>query len=164
MTHLPEIANLPLQTLQVPGGWRVIINHFYEIDPDDDLAGRQILHLDPARIIDPWDDVLLYYFDHSSLWYATRNDGRYYLDLEWSPMGQRDGHFIIRQYHAQPIMFSHPPKRTLKQKRDNIEISYELTPPVIWPDSSERVFESRDRKQIVSTLNQWLCECSRSWY
>ena len=162
MHRLPEIANLPLQPLEVPGGWNVIINHFYQLDPDDDLSGRQILHFDQA-VVDPWDDVLYYYFDHSSLWRAKRNDNRCQFEVEWSPMGQRDGRFIILQHHSLPIAFSNPPKGTLKQRRDETQITYDLNPPVTWSETPERTFESRDRNQIALKLNEWLAECSRDW-
>lgn len=161
--QLPEIANLPLQPLEIPGGWRVITNHFYQLDPDDDLTGREILHIAPNSITDPWDDVLYYYFDHSSLWFAVRNDNRFQFDVEWAPMGKRDGRFVIQQYHASPITFSHPPKRTLKQKRDDIQITYDLNAPVTLPDNPQRIFESRKREETASTLNKWLAECSRDW-
>ncbi len=59
------------------------------------------------------------------------------------------------------ITFSHPPKRILKQKRDDIAITYYLDSPVTWSDNPERVFKSRNRKQIAAKLNEWLAECSR---
>lgn len=160
MSPLPIIANMPLQPLEVPGGWRVITNHFYQLDPDDDLVGREILHIEPSSITDPWDDVLYYYFDHSYLWRAIRSDNRYMICLEWTMMGARDGQYVINEYRGSPIRFAKEPPRTLSRKHEDIEILYEIDAPIIFSDEPERTFESRDRHQIVLTLNRWLAECS----
>ena len=53
VNQLPETADLPFRPLQLPGGRNVIINHIYQLDPDDDLVGRRILCCDPTTIIDP---------------------------------------------------------------------------------------------------------------
>lgn len=163
LRHLPEIVGLPFQPLQIPGGWIVMLNHFYQLDPDDDLADRNILHLPQNSLVDPWNDVLCHYFDYSSLWFARRLDHRYQITLDWIPMGQRDGHFTVQQYQGTPIHFTHPPDRTLKQQYGNIQITYDLNNPVIWADEPQRTFESRDRELIAATLNQWLVEASGDW-
>lgn len=163
MLILPSIENLLLQPIRVPGGWDIIINLFYELDPDDDLAGRTILNLGKDSITDPWDDVLYDYFDHSCLWWAKRKDNRYQIAVEWSPMGCRDGRFVVTQGQASPIRFTHPPPKTLTKKRDDIEVSYHLDNPVTWSNCAGRVFESRDRQHVVAILNQWLADCSSSW-
>lgn len=160
MRHLPQIADLPLQPLQVPGGWRITINQFYALDPDETLVGRQLLHIAPDSVRDPWDDVVSYYFDKSWLWLATRADNRYQLGVEWAPMGDRDGEFMIQQFGSEPIRFAHPPPRTIQRKRDDISITYDLNDPVTWAREPQRSFESRDREKIAQTLNRWLAECS----
>ena len=163
MINLPEISNLELQKLQVPGGWSVTINRFYALDPDEDLAGRQLSHIDPATVNDPWDDVLLTYFDSSCLWLAIRGDNRFQISLEWAPMGDRDGRYWFQQHSATAVKFSHPPARRLTRKRDDIVVTYKLDAPVTWADEPDRTLESRDRQLVASTLNLWLDECSRIW-
>jgi hypothetical protein len=160
MLHSPTIANLPLQSLQVPVGWSVTFNHFYQLDPDDDLVGRKILHLESDSITDPWEDVLYYYFDVSYLWQAIRRDKSHLICLEWSIMGDRDGHFVLQQFDGSPVHFDQPPPQTLTKEHEKKQITYELDEPTTFPDEPVRIFESRDRPQVVDVLNQWLDECS----
>jgi hypothetical protein len=160
MNNLPEIADLPLVPLKIPGGWRVEINLLYQLDPDDNLAGRKLLHIDPDSITDPWGDVLHYYFDHSWLWLAVRDDQCFTLSVEWVPIGRRDGRFIIQQFRGEPMRFAQTPPQSLKRNHDGIQLRYALVSPIISSDRPERTFETRCIEEVASTLNQWLPECA----
>jgi hypothetical protein len=136
-----QIVGLKFQPLRVPGGWKILHNNFMELDPEAELADRQLVGMHPSEVVDPWDDVLHYYFDCSYLWSAIRNDSLCQIDLEWSPaaMGDRNGCFLLTRYKVQSV--------------DDWS-DYQ-------PHHIERCFDARDRLQVVEILEQWLA--IRDW-
>ncbi len=63
MGKFPEIKNLNYQALSITAGWQVIINIFFELDPDDDLKNREVINIDADKEnLSPWEKVLKTYF------------------------------------------------------------------------------------------------------
>ena len=149
--YLPEIKELPLQPLRIASGWTVTRNLFYELDPDDDLSGREILHLN-RKIKDPWKDVLFYYFDRDLLW-ATRNHGKKLIDLTWLPPGDRNGRFVLTVQHGVEDYPETWPNRSMQVKHKGEWVLYELVTQTHYPDEGT-VYETRSRAEIVELLNR----------
>ncbi len=147
-----------MQPLRIPADWALRWNNFYEIDPD---ATIETLGFEPQisePIGDLWDDFLFLYFSSSYLWWATRKDNLVSIAVEWAPIGDRNGEFVLSLGRSQSLKFPQQPKRTIKRKWCDAKISYNLNPPVISTGEFERVFCSRDRLEIVKVLESWLLE------
>jgi len=82
---IADIVGLHLQPIAFPAGWRLLRNHFYAIDPDDDLSGRELKFrsADTSVISDPWSDVVCQYFHCSYHWIAMRNDNLREITLDY---------------------------------------------------------------------------------
>ena len=71
----------PLQPLRIPPGWRIEWNTWFEIDPTT-------------------GNVRAGYFGGSSLFMATHEARRLYLDLEWRPEDDPAGEFVLTVHYT----------------------------------------------------------------
>lgn len=152
----PEIVNLRLQSIRIPGGWCVEINHFYELDPDEDLGQRQVQLPPDAQVNDVWDDVLRGYFDHSYLWTAVRVDRQRTASIEWTPMGAKNGSFELTfAAYAIKHLTTTPPSSVSRQ-HEGEKLHYALVPEIELATEKVRKASTRNRLEIVTTLEEWL--------
>ncbi len=71
----------PLQPLRIPPGWRVEWNTWFDIDATE-------------------GDVREGYFGGSSLFTATHEARRLYLDLDWRPEDDPGGEFVLKVHYT----------------------------------------------------------------
>ena len=131
--------------LQIPSGWMVAQNHFYDVTPVDAL-------LDDGRLDFPFVEDML----------QLRNDHlRMTLDLGWYPDGDPTGNFrlLLIQWDAPP---NHDaiPKRTITTERNGVKYTYALQPTLSGDSWSHPLVEisSADQSEIVAHINDILAE------
>ena len=131
-----------LHSLQIPGGWKVVQNHFYDITPVDALDGDR---LDFPFI----EDILQLTNDHL----------RMTLDLGWYPNGDPSGYYrlLLIQWKKPPAN-GDMPKRTIRINRSGIEYLYTLQPLVTGDAWLHPLVEvsSRDKNEIADHINNTL--------
>ncbi len=131
-----------LHPLQIPGGWTVVQNHFYDITPSDALDGDR---LDFPFV----EDILQLTNDHL----------RMTLDLGWYPHGDPSGNYrLLLIQWDQPPEHSEMPKKTIRVKRSGIEYSYTLQPFLTGDAWSNPLVDvsSRDPNEIAANINSTL--------
>ena len=105
-----------LQPLRIPPGWRVEWNTWFEIDPTV-------------------DNLRAGYFGGSSLFMATHEARRLYLDLEWRPEDELAGEFALTVHYT-------PWLRTERgRRRKNLPID---------PNTARLVYEFRTRDRLIA--------------
>ncbi|MCA9071849.1 MAG: hypothetical protein KDA84_23135 [Planctomycetaceae bacterium] len=132
--------------LQIPAGWMVRQNHFYDITPAEALDGDWLGF--------PFSqDILQLHNDHL----------RMLLDLGWYPDGDPDGHFrlILIQWDAPPN-HSAMPKQTITEVRNGIEYTYVLQPLLVGDPWSHPLVDvsSKDPYEIVTQINDTLAKAA----
>ncbi len=131
-----------LHPLEIPGGWMVAKNHFYNINPDEVRKGD--------RLGFPFIEDIL----------QLSNDSlRMTLDLGWYPDGDPNGSFRLSliQWDAPP-RHNAMPKTSITSKRNGIEYTYKLQ-PIFLGDAWSRPlmeFSSRDATEVVRRINETL--------
>lgn len=135
---------MQLHSLQIPAGWMVDQNHFYDVSPAEALAGD--------RLKFPFVQDILH----------MRNDyRRLALDLGWYPEGDPDGMFrLVLIQWDKPPQHSDMPKRSITMKRGGLEYTYELQPLRVGDPWSHPLvdFSSRDQTDIVAKINETLAK------
>ena len=172
------IAKVPLQALIIPAGWTVSWHSFHAIDPDASLENLIALGLmdgDKTQedgsdsdesdgtdsSIDLWQSTLSRFFKGSCLWRAHRNDYACEISLEWAPEGDPDGYYWLTEGRSRTITFAKKSKKRIRRAVENIELCYNLEPPVDWIPGFNRELKSRSRQEIVMTLNKWISDGTR---
>lgn len=141
-----------LRSLQIPGGWLVVFNHFYDVEPSEARNG----------------DLLDFPF-YQDILYMQNDSRRMGLDLGWYPDSDPDGAYTLQliQWSAPP-MHHEMPKPSIRVKRNEIEYTYDLQ-PVRWGNPWPKPLVARtgegtvpsdrhDRLNITSAV--WL---ERGW-
>lgn len=115
-----------LQPLRVPPGWRIDINNLVELDPT-------------AENID--------YFGGSSMFSATHEPRRFWIDVEWRPEFDVNGEFRLTVQYA-------PWQRTERGRRMT-------NAPLHFRDAEHvHTFTTRSRHALVNELHAWLFKCT----
>ena len=96
------------------------------------------------------------FFAESCLWRGHRNDYACEISLEWAPQAAQDGYYWLTEGRSRTITFTKKNKKRIRRTVENIELCYNLEPPVDWIPGFHREFKSRSRQEIVTTLNEWL--------
>lgn len=131
--------------LQIPTGWLVVLNHFYEVAPADVLG-------DDGQLDFPFvQDILQLRNDHLRLT----------LDLGWYPDGDPHGSFRLLLIQGDPPP-NHDamPKRTITIKRNGMEYIYALQPANVGDGWSHPLVDvsSSDATEIVAAINDTLAK------
>ncbi len=131
-----------LHPLQIPGGWMVAQNHFYDITPADVLDGDR---LDFPFV----EDILQLSNEHL----------RMTLDLGWYPDGDPSGCYrlLLIQWDTPP-QHNDMPKNSITTKRNGIEYTCTLQPLLVGDAWSDPLidFSSKDAREIVVQINDTL--------
>ncbi len=131
--------------LQIPGGWIVAQNHFFDITPEAAM-------LESGRLDFPFVEDILQ---------LTNDYRRMALDLGWYPDGDPNGHYrlVLIQWDAPP-KHNDMPKQSIATERNGIEYTYQLQPLLVGDAWSKPLvdFSSRDQGVIVTRINDTLAK------
>lgn len=134
-------------TLQIPGGWLVAQNHFYNVSPAESVIGDR---LDFPFV----EDILQLHNNHL----------RMTLDLGWYPDGDPNGSFrlLLVQWDAPPAHHEMP-KRSIIKKRNGLEYTYALQPLLVGDAWSYPLVDisSQDPNEIVAQINETLAKVAQ---
>ncbi|MCH1926961.1 hypothetical protein L9G74_19270 [Shewanella sp. C32] len=106
---------MELVALSIPAGWQVVINHFYQVTPQQCIDANGVLAY-PF-----YEDMLL-----------LRNPSlRRTIDLGWLPEGNADGCYqlLLLAWQAEPII-APSPKQSFTQRVGGHTLTYRLSPPI----------------------------------
>jgi hypothetical protein len=114
--------------LRVPTGWRIDWNTLFELDPTEENVRRG-------------------YFGGSSLFSATHENRRFWIDVGWRPEGDPAGCYRMRIEYA-------PWERTERgHRRKNVELHFRNAEVV-------HEFQTLSRGELVRELENWLLRCA----
>jgi hypothetical protein len=114
--------------LRVPAGWRIDWNTLFELDPTEENVRRG-------------------YFGGSSLFSATHEHRRFWIDVEWRPEDDPAGCYRMRIEYA-------PWERTERiRRRKDIELHFRDAEVV-------HQFQTPSRAELVQELETWLLRCA----
>jgi hypothetical protein len=89
-----ELQEIPLQPLQIPTGWNIVCNQFFDIEPGEDV------YINGLPDGDAWElflqDMLLIHDNNKQL----------HLDLGWQPEADPSGKYILTLVRNED--WSHP--------------------------------------------------------
>lgn len=132
---------MKLVPLQVPLGWEVKWNHFYDVTIEEKL-----------------DDGLLGYPFYEDILYMLNEPWMIAIDLGWCPDGAPDGAYSLQLLMMKVAQTIHPPiKKAINRKIGDINVRYKLVEEVEvnWGKPID-TFNSRNIIEVQNKLNEFL--------
>ena len=128
---IPVVKLPPYQPLRIPPGWRIDWNTLCELDPTE-------------------ENVRLGFFGGSSLFSATHEHRRLWLDVEWRPEDDPAGEYHLKVEYA-------PWLRTPKgRRRKDVPLDFRGASVVHEFHSRDRIELVRELEAALVTRDEWI--------